>query len=128
VVALVPTNPPPQSKDFPPTIGALHGAAAAILFVCLALFPLLLFSQSRTRSQRYRAYGWTMIALVALVVAFTLAPESLRRIAAPWRPILLLETLLILVFGVSWFEKGWELASGEKTIRPAEAPVTSQVA
>lgn len=126
-VALVPTNPPPASKDMPVAIGALHGVAAAILFTCLALFPLLLFSQSRTRSHVYRGYGWAMIALVLLVVAYTFAPESLRLIAAPLRPILVLETLLIVVFGVSWFAKGRELAGNEKCIPPSEAP-GSQVA
>ena len=55
-----------------------------------------------------------MIALVLLVVAYTLAPESLRLIAAPLRPILVLETLLIVVFGVSWFDKGRELAAKDK--------------
>jgi cytochrome bd-type quinol oxidase subunit 2 len=118
VVALVPTDPPPGSKDMPPTIGTLHGVAAAILFVCLALFPLLLFSQSRERSRKYQAYGWTMLGLVLLVVAFTVSPESLRVALAPFRPILVLETLLIVVFGMSWFEKGRELAAGEKTVRP----------
>lgn len=128
VVALVPTNPPPDSKDMPPTIGTLHGVAAAILFICLALFPLLLFSQSRTRPHVYRAYGWTMIVLVALVVAYTFSPKSLRLIVAPWQPILVLETLLIVVFGVSWFEKGRELAGRKKDIRTSEAPASSQVA
>ena len=128
VVALVPTNPPPQSKDFPPTIGALHGLAAAVLFLCLALFPLLLFSQSRTRSQVYRGYGWAMIVLIALVVGYTVSPESLRQGLAPLRPILVLETLLILVFGVSWFEKGRELAGSEKSARPSHEAPTSQVA
>ena len=126
VVALVPTNPPPASKDVPVITGAVHGVAAAILFTCLALFPLLLFSQSRTRSQVYRGYGWTMIALVLLVVAYTFAPETLRLNLAPLRPILVLETLLIVVFGVSWFDKGLELAAKEKPA-PSEAPA-SQVA
>ena len=115
VVALVPTDPPLGSKDMPPTIGTLHGVAAAILFLCLALFPLLLFSQSRTRGPAYRTYGWTMIGLILLVVAYTFSPESLRLNLGPWRPILVLETLLIVVFGVSWFEKGRELARSEKS-------------
>ena len=109
VVALVPT--PPRPRDLPPTIGGVHGAAAAILFLCLALFPLLLFSQSQTRGPAYRIYGWIMIGLILLVVAYTFAPESLRQSLVPWRPILVLETLLIVMFGVSWFEKGRELAA-----------------
>jgi len=111
VVALVPTTPPPDSKDVPPTIGTVHGVAAATLFVCLALFPLILFSQSRTRRRRYLVYGWTMVALLALTVAYAFAPASFRESLARWQPILVLETLLITVFGGSWFEKGRELAS-----------------
>ena len=68
VVALVPTAPPPQSSAQPPTIGMLHGAAATVLFVCLALFPLLLFSQSREQPQVYRRSGWIMLALLASLV------------------------------------------------------------
>jgi uncharacterized membrane protein YkvI len=114
VVALAPTAPPPESKDVPPTIGTLHGVAAAILFLCLALFPLLLFSQSRRHSHVYRGYGWTMIVLLLLVVAYVFAPTGFKTSIAALRPILVLETLLIFVFGVSWFEKGWELAASMK--------------
>jgi drug/metabolite transporter superfamily protein YnfA len=110
VVALLPTAPPPESKDVPPTIGTLHGAAAAILFLCLALFPLVLFSQSRTRGRVYRAYGWAMIALLLVTVAYAFAPADFKASIAALRPILVLETLLIVVFGVSWFDKGRELA------------------
>ena len=114
VVALVPTTPPPESKDLPLTIGTPHGVAAAILFLCLALFPLLLFSQSRKRRDRYRRYGWTMIMLLVLTVAYAFAPTEFKASLAALRPILVLETLLILVFGVSWFEKGRELAASSK--------------
>lgn len=113
VVALFPTIPPPQSATRPPTIGMVHGLAAAALFVCLALFPLLLFSQSRTASLAYRVFGWVMIGLLLLVVGYAFAPEELRVTLAPWKPILVLETLLIWVFGLSWFLKGRELAAGQ---------------
>jgi hypothetical protein len=111
LVALLPTTPPPGSSAQPPTIGMLHGIAAATLFLCLALFPLLLFSQSRKRGHVYRRYGWAMVVLLLLVVAYAFGPESVRQATAPWRPVLVLETLLIVVFGVSWFDKGRELAA-----------------
>ena len=113
VVALVPTNPPPEAKDVAPTIGMLHGLAAAILFLCLALFPLLLFSQSRRRSRVYRGYGWTMIVLLLLTVGYAFAPAGFKANIAALRPILVLETLLIVVFGASWFQKGWDMASDQ---------------
>lgn len=111
VVALFPTNSPLAPPDQPPTIGMVHGIAAAILFVCLALFPLLLFSQSRKRGHVYRRYGWTMLGLLLLLVAYAFAPDDLRATLAAWRPVLVLETLLIVVFGVSWFDRGLELAA-----------------
>src|SRR5262245_43257859 len=64
LVALFPTTPPPASPVQPPQIGMVHGVAAAVLFTCLSFFPLLLFSQSRTRGHVYRRYGWVMIALL----------------------------------------------------------------
>jgi len=85
--------------------------AAALLFICLALFPLPLFSQSRRRSHVYRAYGWTMIVVLLVTVAYVFAPAGFKESIAALRPLLVLETLLIVVFGVSWFEKGRELAA-----------------
>lgn len=120
VVALVPTAPPPESKAVPPTIGMLHGAAAAILFLCLALFPLLLFSQSRGRRNVYRFLGWTMIALLVLTVAYAFAPAGFKEATAGLRPILILETFLILAFGASWFAKGWELAAHARDDEPSQ--------
>lgn len=110
-VALFPTTPPPASPVQPPTIGMVHGIAAAILFTCLAFFPLILFSQSRKRGHVYRRYGWTMIGLLLLVVVYAFAPDSWRTQLAPWRPVLVLESLLVIVFGVSWFDRGLELAA-----------------
>lgn len=114
LVALLPTTPPAESSAQPPTIGMFHGVAAAVLFICLALFPLLLFSQSRKRGHIYRLYGIAMLGLLALVVVYAFAPESARLAIAPWRPVLVLETLLITVFGASWFDKGRELAAARR--------------
>jgi hypothetical protein len=110
LVALLPTRPPASTAQ-PPTIGMIHGAAAGVLFTCLALFPLLLFSQSKKRAATYKLYGWAMIAGLVLVVVYQFAPEGVRKALAPAKPILVLETFLILVFGASWFEKGRELAN-----------------
>lgn len=118
LVALFPTDPPPESVVQPPTIGRIHGAAAAVLFLCLALFPLLLFSQSRTRGRVYKGYGWTMLGLLFLVALYAFAPESIRVAIAPWKPVLVLEALLIVVFGWSWFDKGRELATARRDPGP----------
>jgi hypothetical protein len=112
LVALLPTDPPPATKDAPPVIGWLHGAAAAVLFLCLSLFPLLLFSQSRTHRNAYLLYGRAMLAFLLLTVAYVFAPEGVKTSIAPLRPILFLETALILLFGASWFHKGWDMSRG----------------
>ena len=56
---------------------------------------------------------------LALIGVYALSPETLRQALAPWRPILLLEWILVWVFGYSWFEKGREPA-----MRRAVSPAT----
>jgi hypothetical protein len=107
LVALLPTTPPAGLTQ-PPIIGVAHGAAAFVTFASLSLFPLLLFSQSSQKAGRYRLCGWLMLACIALLVVYALSPESLRQAVSPWRPVLVLEWMLIWVFGYSWFEKGRE--------------------
>ena len=113
-VALLPTNPPATSPAQPPTIGSLHGIAAAVLFICLALFPLLLFSRSKNGKRAYRSYGVTMLGLLGLIALYAFLPDSARTALAPLRPVFVLEWLLITVFGASWFHKGRELVAASK--------------
>jgi len=106
-VALFPTYPP-AGLMHPPIIGKTHGVAAFVLFACLSLFPLVLFSQSKSNLRLYKWCGWLMVVFLGLIAAFALAPESVRQALAPWRPVLALEWLLIWAFAVSWFAKGYE--------------------
>jgi hypothetical protein len=109
VVALFPTY---QSvPTLPPIIGKIHGGAAAILFLCLSLFPLLLFSQSRARERVQQAYGWSMLVVLLAIVAYQFGPENVRQATAWLKPVLIMETILIMLFGVSWFDNGRELAA-----------------
>jgi hypothetical protein len=107
LVALLPTTPPAGLTQ-PSIIGKAHGAAAFVTFLSLSLFPLLLFSQSSQSARRYRVCGCLMLACLALIAIHALSPEALRQALAPWRPVLLLESVLVWVFGYSWFEKGRE--------------------
>lgn len=110
VVAMVPTAPPVLPVDQPPVIGDAHGWAAALLFLSLSLFPLLLFSQSRKKSGQYKMYGSLMLALLVLIVAYVKAPPGMQESLAHLKPVFYLETALILVFALSWFRRGVELA------------------
>jgi hypothetical protein len=119
LVALLPTTPPAGLTQ-PPIIGAAHGAAALVTFASLSLFPLLLFSQSIEKAGLYRLCGWLMLACLALIGVYALSPEAVRNALAPWRPVLLLEWVLVWIFGYSWFEKGRESA-----MRPPITPPMS---
>lgn len=127
LVALLPTTDLSASAAQPAVIGKAHGFFAAILFICLSLFPLMLFSQSRKRGPFYRLIGRLMIALMLVVAVHAFAPETIRQALAPWKPVLVLEALLIWLFGVSWFEKGRELAEEEK-VRPLQPEAFRRVA
>ena len=107
LVALLPTTPP-EGLSQPPIIGMAHGGAAFVAFLSLSLFPLLLFSQSKKSAGVYKVCGWLMLLSLGLIVAHAFAPESVRQALAPWKPILVLEWVLIWVFGYSWFRKGQE--------------------
>jgi len=125
LVALLPTTPTASTTQLP-TIGIIHGLAAGVLFTCLALFPLLLFSQSKKRGAVYRFYGWAMLAALGLVVVYQFAPESFRTAIAAAKPVLFLETFLITLFGVSWFEKGRELAAPEPDSSAVKTKILAQ--
>ena len=119
LVALLPTTPP-EGLTQPPIIGVGHGAAALVTFLSLSLFPLLLFSQSSEKATLYKVCGWLMLACLALIGVYAFLPEALREALAPWRPVLLLEWILIWIFGYSWFEKGRELVMR----RPSSATIS----
>ena len=114
IVSLFPTNPPPHSPVQPPTIGMIHGIAAAILFLCLSVFPLKLFSQSRGYERYYRSIGYTMLGVLAALAIYQFSPRSIRDALAWLRPVFWLETFLILLFGWGWLAKGRELAKHDQ--------------
>lgn len=100
-VALWPTHYPEGTKTFS---GYVHYAAAVILFGCLALFPLMLFSNSQTRPRFYKSIGWSMIGVLGIALAWYLFD-------AKTQPLLAIETALITLFGWSWFAKGRDQAT-----------------
>ena len=107
LVALLPTTPP-EGLSQPPLIGMAHGGAAFVAFLSLSLFPLLLFSRSTKSARAYKVCGRLMLLSLGSIVAYAFAPETVRQAIAPWKPVLVLEWVLIWVFGYSWFRKGQE--------------------
>lgn len=95
LVAMCPTD----TKDPQTVLGIIHIGAAIVLFICLSLFPLILFSESRRWHRTYKAIGWSMIAVLVLIVGWWLLDSETT-------PLLALETILILLFSAGWFLKG----------------------
>jgi hypothetical protein len=119
-VAMLPTTAPPCPEGQtecqalqPAIIGGAHGFFAGLLFVALALFPLLLFSQTAdpSRARMYRFCGGLMLFLILAVAIYAWCfPLSWRLALAPFRPVYVVEAVLIFVFGYTWLKKGQELA------------------
>ena len=110
-VGLFPTTP-----DFGPTtgtqqvIGGLHLAFAGIFFLTLTFFCWYLFPRTADnpptgrklrRNTVYRVSGALILASIVLI-----AVAELTGVAASIHPMLWLETVAILAFGVAWAVKG----------------------
>ncbi|MBT8062059.1 MAG: DUF998 domain-containing protein [Xanthomonadales bacterium] len=106
---VAPLNPTPAQE----VLGTLHYISAAVFFLTLAYFSLVLFTKSDptipptprkiVRNRVYRICGWTIIACLALIVLvgnFASAPVK------QLDPVFWLEALAIIAFGFSWLTKG----------------------
>jgi hypothetical protein len=91
-------------------VGTLHLVCAGILFGMLAVFSYLLFTKSdkatvtlakKRRNRLYRTCGVVIAASMVLVgVSNLVEPPS------SWHALLVLETVMVVAFGVSWLVKG----------------------
>jgi len=104
-------------------IGIVHMISAGVLFTLLAVFALFLFPKSsgemtpqkRRRNLVYRICGVVMAAAILSMFPSQLAPDS-------WHLFLVLETISVLAFGISWLIKGGFLgilADEEPTVVPS---------
>jgi len=98
----------------------LHYASAALFFVCLAIFCLVLFRrhdtskpmsrQKRARNKIYRICGIVIVAIIVLIVVFAwyYSRQSLlgRDQLDDYAILFYLETVGIFAFAVSWLTKG----------------------
>jgi hypothetical protein len=125
-VALFPTTPPGPRSPAQQHIGIVHVVCAATFFCMLALFCLVRFPKpdgpgtvdghTHARAVVYYVTGGLILLCLLLVVVTGLLPGT-----EPAHPLLILETVAIFSFGVSWFVKGTEPMPAEAM---APAPVT----
>ncbi len=122
VVALFPTEPS-GGIDLPGTFtGSVHVVFAALLFLTLAYFSLVLFRKSdpdrprspekQKRDRVYRLAGYTILASIALigilggVRALGLVSQEVAGAVEAWNPAFWLESAALIAFGISWAVKG----------------------
>ncbi len=108
-VALFPTRPvDPDARER--VFGHLHLVSAAVFFLALAFFCLVLFRRTDATAPTGRKLKRNAVYLVSgvvILVCLVLIPVTgaLFDLGA-LRPALWLESLAILAFGVAWLTKG----------------------
>ncbi|MFZ1469476.1 MAG: hypothetical protein WAT09_10935 [Paracoccaceae bacterium] len=96
-----------------------HKAAAAAHYTCSILFLTALaaiclgkFARRATPARRriYRACGWVIVAMTALVIAASwvriMGPRSPQVVVSDWRLVLWSEAIAIWAFAIAWLVKG----------------------
>ncbi|WP_117208613.1 DUF998 domain-containing protein [Allorhizocola rhizosphaerae] len=125
-VAMFPTSVPGQQLLVTAAggpVGAIHGIAAAVLFLCMVCFCFFLFprsvlphamtEQKKTRNVIYYVCGAAILlglGLAALGHAF-LPDDVIGRV----RPMLWGESVAVLAFGVAWLFKSNTIFRGAES-------------
>ena len=113
-VSLFPTTPSGCTTCRQKSIGDVHLACAALLFLTLACMSIRLFTktapggsptpQKLWRNRIYRVCGCVIIACVALCAVVKL--PHIRPVVEGFKPTFWLESLAVVAFGLSWLVKG----------------------
>jgi hypothetical protein len=122
-VALFPTTPDMAATSQEDIVGDVHLSLAALLFLTLAYFSLVLFTKTAPdkkptgrklqRNIVYRVCGYTILACILLIVVVKLPP--VKTLAAWLTPVFWLESVAVVAFGVSWLTKGETILKDRKT-------------
>jgi len=117
LVALAPTSGPVQSCTLlqcvlgAPFAAMVHLVAAAVFFLALAVFCLVLFvkgdsdsAEKQASNRIYRLCGWLILGSIGMIgLLFVTGLED----ALSWlRPVFILEAVATFAFATSWAVKG----------------------
>jgi hypothetical protein len=121
-VAFSPTTPDVAATARQKHVGTVHYTFAALLFLTLAYFCLVLFKMSakdkqvtRRKIQRNRVYtvcGCVILASIGLIAMFKLL--GVRYLFANVGPVFCFETTSLLAFGTAWLTKGETFLKDER--------------
>jgi hypothetical protein len=120
--AFFPTAPDVNASAQQVIIGTVHLVSAALFFLTLAFFALILFrktdpNKTPTRKKRqrnvvYTVCGYTIIACIAVITLLKFLPDGSA--IQELTPIFWLESIAIVAFGMSWFVKGEAILKDER--------------
>lgn len=113
-VAVFPTAQSETPVGVERLVGMAHYISAALMFMILAYFCLVLFvktdpnkpmtPEKQMRNRVYRGCGGVILACIAAIGIVKLAlPPAL---IAPYDPVFWLESIAVVAFGFSWLVKG----------------------
>jgi Protein of unknown function (DUF998) len=126
VTALVRTTPNCSESRCLDAPGLIHLASAGIFFICLAIYCLFFFVQTkndappsapkRRRNKIFRICGYCILTCIGLIGVISVMP-SLRDWASQWRYVFILEAVSVFAFAIAWVIKGklldhWALLKG----------------
>lgn len=140
VIALFPITPRNDDRCTmfqcvvgPQTSDMVHAVGAAVFFLCLALFCLVLLPRSAVsndgaprRIRLYRTCGAIIVAALVVIVIWKFLPIEVIFSLGRYRPIFWVESLAIWAFATAWMVRGRALeAAITRTFelsRPGGAP------
>jgi protein-S-isoprenylcysteine O-methyltransferase Ste14 len=121
-VALFPTAPDNPSS-YEKMIAVIHALFASLFFLTISYFSLFLFtktdpSKTTTRKKRqrntvYRICGYTMLTAIALILVYSIAPDSAVAGLKKFHPVFWFESIAVEAFGIAWMTKGEAILKDE---------------
>jgi hypothetical protein len=99
----------------------LHLTFAALFFLAMSFFSLFLFTkrgpgvlgrEKRRRNMLFRACGLVMLVSMVGIVVYSLGFKTSH--VATFNPVLVMESIALFAFGVSWLVKGNTLFKDKK--------------
>ncbi len=121
-VALFPTAPD-NAVSHEKTIGTIHAVFASLFFLTISYFALFQFTKTdplktptRRKHQRntvYRTCGYTMLAALALILVYSMLPDSAVAGLKKFHPVFWFESIAVEAFGIAWMTKGEAILKDE---------------